>query len=107
MMFKIMNNMAPQYLAGIFQPLRDLHELTLRDTYLNLRLPSMSTDMGQRSFSYQCALTSGTRSIKRIKWELHSSHLDGFYSSNKMQLILLRPFYFYSFSLLFFTFSVY
>ena len=49
MMFKIMNNMAPQYLTGIFQPLRDAHELTLRDTYLNLRLPRMSTKMGQRN----------------------------------------------------------
>ena len=71
MMFKIMNNM---YLTGIFQPLRDVHELTLRDTYLNLRLPlrdvheltlrdtylnlrlpHMSTNMGQRSYSYQGA----------------------------------------------------
>ena len=55
MMFKIMNNMAPQYLTGIFQPLKDVHELTLRDTYLNPRLPGMSTKMGQRSFSYQGA----------------------------------------------------
>ena len=55
MMFKIMNNMAPQYLTGIFQQLRDVHELTLRDTYLNLRLPRKSTSVGQRSFSYQDA----------------------------------------------------
>ena len=33
MMFKIMNNIAPQYLIGIFQQLRDVHELTLKDTY--------------------------------------------------------------------------
>ena len=30
MTFKIMNNMALQYLTGIFQQLRDVHELTLK-----------------------------------------------------------------------------
>ena len=52
MMFKIMNNMAPPYLTDMFQPLRELHKITLRDTNSNLRLPRMSTNMGQRSFSY-------------------------------------------------------
>ena len=55
MMFKIMNNMAPPYLTGMFQPLRELHEIMLRDTNSNLRLPLMSTNMGQRSFSYHGA----------------------------------------------------
>ena len=55
MIFKMTNNMASQYLADIFQPLSDVNELTLRDTYLNLRLPRMSTSMGQRSFSYMDA----------------------------------------------------
>ena len=55
MMFKIINNMASQYLTGIFQQLRDMHELTFRGNYLNLRLPRMSTNLGQRSFSYQGA----------------------------------------------------
>ena len=55
MMFKIMNNMAPPYLTGMFQPLRELYEIMSRDTNSNLRLPRMSTDMGQRSFSYHGA----------------------------------------------------
>ena len=55
MMFKIMNNMAPPYLTGMFQPLRELHEIILRDTNSNLRLPLMSSNMGQRSFSYHGA----------------------------------------------------
>ena len=55
MIFKIMNNMAPPYLTGMFQPLRELHEIMLRDTNSNLRLPIMSTNMGQRSFSYHGA----------------------------------------------------
>ena len=66
MMFTIMNNMAPQYLTGIFQPLKDVHELTLRDTYLNLRLPLMSTNMGQRSYSYQGAEFSEERQKKYL-----------------------------------------
>ena len=52
MMFKIMNNMAPPYLTGIFQPLRELHEIMLRDTNSNLRLPRMPTNMGQRRSPY-------------------------------------------------------
>ena len=55
MMFKIMNNMAPPYLTGMFQPLRELQEIMLRDTNSNLRLPRMSTNMGRRSFSYHGA----------------------------------------------------
>ena len=55
MMFKIMNNMTPPYLTGMFQPLRELHEIMTRDTNSNLRLPCMSTNMGQRSFSYHGA----------------------------------------------------
>ena len=55
MMFKIMNNMAPPYLTGMFQPLRELHEIMLRDTNSNLWLPLMSTNMGQRSFSHHGA----------------------------------------------------
>ena len=50
-----MNNMTPPYLTDMFQPLRELHEKMLRDTNSNLRLPRMSTNMGQRSFSYHGA----------------------------------------------------
>ena len=91
MMFKIMNNVATQYPTSIFQQLRDVQELTLRDTYLNLQLPRMSTNTGHGRVSYQ-GVDAWNKIDQKIKWEPRSSHLDGFYSNNKMQLILLSPF---------------
>ena len=81
MMFKIMNNMAPPYLTGMFQPLRELHEIMLRDTNSNMRLPLMSINMGQRGFSYHGAdiwnkikpnNKTGT-SLQSFKWSLSHS----------------------------------
>ena len=86
MMFKIMNNMAPHYLTDMFQPLRELHEIMLKDTNSNLWLPPppppMSTNMGQRSFSYhgadiwnkteQTNKTTET-SLQSFKWNLSHS----------------------------------
>ena len=76
MMFKILSNMAPPYLTGMFQPLRELHEIMLRDTNSNLRLPRMSTNMGQRA-SLNMALTSGTKLNKTIRREPHFNHSNG------------------------------
>ena len=51
-MHKSMHNIAPTYLSNIFQP---LHQIKLRDTSDNLRLPRVATNMRLRSFCYQGA----------------------------------------------------
>ena len=52
-MHKSMHKIAPTYLSNIFQPLKDVHQIKLRDTSSNLRLPHVTMNMGLRSFSYQ------------------------------------------------------
>ena len=52
-MHKSMHKIAPTYMSNIFQPLKDVHQIKLRDTSSNLRLPRVRTNMGLRSFSYQ------------------------------------------------------
>ena len=54
-MYKSMNKIVPTYLCKMFQPLKDVHQIKLRDTSYNLRLPRVTTNMGLRSFSYQGA----------------------------------------------------
>ena len=51
-MHKSMHNFALTHLSNIFQPLKDVHHIKLRDTSSNLRLPRVTTNMGLRSFSY-------------------------------------------------------
>ena len=55
MMYRSMHKIAPTYLSDIFQPLKDVHQIELRDTSSNLRLARVTTNMGLRSFSYQGA----------------------------------------------------
>ena len=50
-----MHNITPTYLSNIFQPLKDVHQIELRDTSSNLRLPRVTANMGLRSFSYKGA----------------------------------------------------
>ena len=54
-MHKSMHKIAPTYLSNIFQPLKDVHKIKLRDTSSNPGLPRVTTNMGLRSFSYQGA----------------------------------------------------
>ena len=54
-MRRSMNKIAPTYLSKMFQPLKDVHQIKLRDTSYNLRLPRVTTNVGLRSFSYQGA----------------------------------------------------
>ena len=54
-MHKSMNKIAPTHLSKMFQPLKDVHQIKLRDTSYNFRLPRVTTNMGLRSFSYQGA----------------------------------------------------
>ena len=53
MMYKVTNEMAPPYLTELFQSLKDVQEVNLRDSNTNFKLPRASTSMGQRSFAYQ------------------------------------------------------
>ena len=50
-----MYNMALSYLSYIFQRLKDVHQIKLRDTIADLTLPRVTTNMGLRSFPYQGA----------------------------------------------------
>ena len=52
-MHKSMHKIAPTYLSNIFQPLKDVHQIMLRDNSSILRLPRVTTNMGLRNFSYQ------------------------------------------------------
>ena len=51
-MHKSMHNIAPTYLSNNFRPLKDVHQIKLRDTSFNLRLPCVTMNTGLRSFSY-------------------------------------------------------
>ena len=55
-MHESMHDMAPSYLSNIFQFLKVVHQIKLRDTIANLKLPRVTTNMGLRSFSYQDAV---------------------------------------------------
>ena len=89
MMFKIMNNMAPPCLTGMFQPLRELHEIILRDTNSNLRLPLMSMPLTWvREASLIMGLTSGTKLNQTIRREPHFSHSNGVYPIHDAACIL-------------------
>ena len=88
MMFKIMNNMAFPYLTGMFQPLRELHEIMLRDTNSNLRLPPVCPLTWVREASLIMALTSGTKLNKTIRREPHFSHSNGIYPVHDAACIL-------------------
>ena len=54
-MHQSMHKIAPTYLSNIFQPLKYVHQIKLRDTSSNLRLPRVTTNMGLMSYSYQGA----------------------------------------------------
>ena len=54
-MHKSMHKIALKYLSNIFQPLKDVHQIKLKDTSSNPGLPRVTTNMGLKSFSYQGA----------------------------------------------------
>ena len=64
--------MAPPYLTGMFQPLRELHEIMLKDTNSN---PLTWV----REASFIMALTSGTKLNKTIRREPHFSYSNEIY----------------------------
>ena len=54
-MCRSMYNIAPTYLSNIFQPFKDVHQIELRDTSSDLRMPRVTTNMGLKRFSCQGA----------------------------------------------------
>ena len=74
-MHKSMHKIAPTHLFNIFQPLKDVHQIKLRDTSSNLRLPRVTTNMGVRSFSYQgAAVWNKLEAKEKVDTLPHSSH---------------------------------
>ncbi len=53
-MYKIVNNMGPEYLTDRFVYTRDMHEVNTRNAADGkLRIPKLSTSTGRKSFSYR------------------------------------------------------
>ena len=55
MVFKSLNDLAPENLGNIFSKLSDVHARVLRNTKCNLALPKMRTAYGQKSFAFRGA----------------------------------------------------
>ena len=55
MVYKSLNELAPENLGNIFHKLSDIHTRVLRDTKCNLAVPKMRTVYGQKSFAFRGA----------------------------------------------------
>ena len=55
MVYKSLNNLAPQYLRDIFEKNSLISSFNLRNTNTDLRIPMKHTAMGQKAFSYRGA----------------------------------------------------
>ena len=55
MVYKSLNELAPENLGNIFYKLSDVHTMVLRDTKSNLAVSKMRTAYGQKSFAYRGA----------------------------------------------------
>ena len=56
LVFKSLNNQAPQYICNLFQRNSDCSSRDLRNTTTDLRLPMYTSPYGQKSFSYRRAM---------------------------------------------------
>ena len=67
MMFKVLNNLAPEYLTDLFCRTNQVHDYSLRNSDLNLVLPKPKTNFLRKSFSYSGAvlwISSLTRNVR-------------------------------------------
>ena len=55
MVYKSLNELAPENLANIFHKLSDVHTRVLLDAKCNLAVPKMRTAYGQKSFAFRGA----------------------------------------------------
>ena len=55
MMYKSLNDLAPENLGNLFSKLSDVHTKVLRNTKCNLAVPKMRTPYGQKSFAFRGA----------------------------------------------------
>ena len=55
MVFKSLNDLAPENLGNSFSKLSDVHARVLRNTKCNLALPKMRTAYGKKSFLFRGA----------------------------------------------------
>ena len=56
MMFKVLNNLAPEYLTDLFCRTNQVHDYNLRNSDLNLVLPKPKINFLRKSFSYSGAV---------------------------------------------------
>ena len=55
MVYKFLNDLAPENLGNFFSKLSDVHTKVLRNTKCNLAVPKMRTVYGQKSFAFRGA----------------------------------------------------
>jgi hypothetical protein len=52
MMYKVLNNLAPEYLKDLFRETNQVHDHDLRNSDLNLLPPKQKSNLLKKSFSY-------------------------------------------------------
>ena len=52
LVFKCLNNLAPEILLSLFQPCGSLHNYPLRNVGIDLKVPKTRTETLQKSFGY-------------------------------------------------------
>ena len=56
MMYKVLNNLAPEYLKDLFRETNQVHDHDLRNSDLNLLPPKPKSNLLKKSFSYSGAV---------------------------------------------------
>ena len=56
MMYKVLNNLAPEYLKDLFRETNQVHDHDLRNSNLNLLPPKPKSNLLKKSFSYSGAV---------------------------------------------------
>jgi hypothetical protein len=56
MMYKVLNNLAPEYLKDLFRETNQVHDHDLRNSDLNLLPPKPKSNLLKKSFSYRGAV---------------------------------------------------
>ena len=76
MMYKSLNDLAPQYLSDLFVRLSDFHTRDLRNTKNDLAVPLMRTVSGQKAFSYRGGTSLTTISKRPPRYTLLNQDWD-------------------------------
>ena len=81
MMYKSLNDLAPQYLSHLFATLSDFHTRELRNIKNDLAVPLMRTVSGQKAFSHR-----GTKVWNKFNDNIKEAHSVNSFKSRSRQL---------------------